>query len=94
MLSCRCLGLWAGTEGSRAAAGGGWPAAGTAGTLGCKGHFTKAAKTDSDIGFVLIFHVSTWVSLPLVGSRKLNRCTVLHLQSSFFLHRSMLNVSH
>lgn len=67
---------------------------GPLGPLGCKGHFTKAAKTDSDIDFVLIFHVSTWVSLPLVGSRKLNRCTVLHLQSSFFLHRSMLNVSH
>lgn len=68
-----------------------WLAAGTAGVYRA---FTKAAKTDSDIDFVLIFHVSTWVSLPLVGSRKLNRCTVLHLQSSCFLPRSMLNVSH
>lgn len=30
-----------------------------AGTDWVKGHFTKAAKTYSDIDFILIFHVST-----------------------------------
>lgn len=36
-------------------AGGGW----TTGTDGVKGHFTKAAKTHSDVDFSLIFHIST-----------------------------------
>lgn len=32
---------------------------GPLGLTGVKGHFTKAAKTYSDIGFILIFHVPT-----------------------------------
>lgn len=42
---------------------------GPLGPTGVTGHFTKAAKTYSDIDFILIFHISTRVKFILnIGS--------------------------